>query len=78
MTHDPGQTIVIGAPQTPDEMVAALEELISSFQSGRIRSGRFHVEHPDGTVEEFALGYQSEEEQDAAIVRLLCILGEMY
>jgi len=77
MTHDPGQTIVIGAPQTPEEMVAVLEDLITGLQSGRIQSGTLHLQHGDGTADVFALSYRTEKEQDAAIVRLLCILGEM-
>lgn len=65
-------------PQEQDDIIQAIERLIEGFSSGEITSATLRVMDKDGSEQTYQLGYTSEEEKDAAMAKLLKILGELH
>lgn len=62
----------------PDDIVQLLERLIARLQRGEPFKATLRVTHRDGTVQVVDIGYDTEEEKDAAMAKLLKVLGELH
>jgi hypothetical protein len=61
-----------------DDNVALLEKLIAGMKSGQIRQFTLRVRLKDGTVQDLQFGYETDEERDAAMARLLKLINELH
>ena len=61
-----------------DDIATVIRKLIAGFESGEIRSATLRVALHDGTTETIQLGYDTDAEKDAALARLLKLLGELH
>ena len=66
------------ADTSSDDIVEALLELLRRFESGEIQQAVLQVAHKDGTRQDLALGFDTEEERDAAIAKLRRMLGQLH
>lgn len=61
-----------------DDSVAMLEKLIERVSSGEIRQFTLRVKMKDGTVQDLQFGYDTDEDRDAALARLLRLINELH
>jgi hypothetical protein len=55
-----------------------LLDVMERFKSGELTAITLRLKHTDGTVEDLAIGYDTDEERDAALARMLKVLGELH
>lgn len=71
-----------GAPKVlhledQEDIVTFLEKTIEEVQAGRLQAFTLRVKLKDGTVQDLALGFDTDEERDAALARMLRALGDL-
>lgn len=65
-------------PHPDDDTVTALEKLLEGIMAGRITTATIKLALKDGTTETYHFGYSTDEERDAALAKLLRVLGELH
>jgi uncharacterized protein (UPF0335 family) len=70
-------------PQDPSvqkdaDIVELLEDLIERMERGEPVQATLRLKMKDGTVQVLEIGYDSDEERDAAMAKIMKVLGELH
>jgi hypothetical protein len=71
--HGPPEMLPVEMADVPE----LLEQLLLGLKDGSVRAITLRMKAADGTVLDFAFGYETQEEKDAALAKLLRVLGEL-